>query len=151
MKIEIYSHHTGDKIVDKKIKDQLIKVLEESNFKIKEGCANELRKDILAKLKSFGWSDDFMLDANSQISLTSYIDEHILCFQTGNMSRFYADLLKIQYVFKKKKAKAAIYIIPSKEAAKKMGSNIANFNRFTFELNLFKEIITIPTIVIGIN
>ena len=92
-----------------------------------------------------------MLDANSQISLTSYIDEHILCFQTGNMSRFYADLLKIQYVFEKRKAKVAIYIIPSKEAAKIMGSNIANFERFTFELNLFKEIITIPTIVIGIN
>ena len=151
MKIEIYSHFNGDKIVDKIIKDQLLKVLEDSNFKIREGCANELRKNILTKLKSFGWSDDFMLDANSQISLTSYIDEHILCFQTGNMSRFYADLLKIQYVFKKKNAKAAIYIIPSKDAAKIMGSNIANFDRFTFELNLFKEIITIPTIVIGIN
>jgi hypothetical protein len=151
MKIEIFSHCNGDNIVDKKIKSQLLKVLEESNFKIKEGCANELRKEILTILKSHGWSDDFMLDANSQISLTSYIDEHILCFQTGNMSRFYADLLKIQYVFEKKKAKVAIYIIPSKEAAKIMGSNIANFERFTFELNLFKEIITIPTIVIGIN
>jgi hypothetical protein len=48
-------------------------------------------------------------------------------------------------------AKAAIYIIPSKDAAKKIGSNIVNFNRFTFELNLFKEIITIPTFVVGIN
>ena len=151
MKIEIYSHANGDKVVDKIIKNQLLKVVEDSCFIIKEGCAIELRKNILTKLKSFGWSDDFMLDANSQISLTSYIDEHILCFQTGNMSRFYADLLKIQYVFKKKKAKAAIYIIPSKDAAKIMGSNIANFDRFTFELNLFKEIITIPTIVIGIN
>lgn len=151
MRIELFSHRDGDKIVDKKILDQLIKVLEVSNFKIKDGSGKELRKSILIQLKSFGWSDDFILDANSQICLTSYIDEHILCFQTGNMSRFYADLLKIQYVYKKKKAKAAIYIIPSKEAAKIIGSNIANFNRFTFELNLFKEIITIPTIVIGIN
>lgn len=151
MKIEIFSHSNGDKIVDKKIKDQLLKVLGDLNFKIKDGCENELRKAILTQLKSLGWSDDFMLDANSQISLTSYFDEHVLCLQTGNMSRFYADLLKIQYVFKKRKAKAAFYIIPSKEASKTMGSNIVNFDRFTFELNLFKEIITTPTIVVGIN
>lgn len=92
-----------------------------------------------------------MLAAHSQISLTSSNDDHILCFQTGNMGRFYADLLKLQYVFKNKKAKVAFYLIPSKDAAKKIGSNIANFDRFTSELNLFKEIITIPTLVIGLN
>ncbi len=63
MKVKIYSHCNGDKIVDKNIKEQLLKVLEESNFKINEGCGNELRKDILTQLKSFGWSDDFLLDA----------------------------------------------------------------------------------------
>jgi hypothetical protein len=151
MKFEIYSHCNGDKVVDQKIKVQLLKVLEDANFEIKEGCANELRKFILTQLKTHGWSDDFMLDANSHISLTSFIDEHVLCFQTGNMSRFYADLLKMQFVFKKKKAIAAFYIIPSKDASKIMGSNIANYDRFTNELNLFKEIITIPTIVIGIK
>lgn len=151
MKIEIFSHHNGDKAVAKKTKDQLIKILTDTTFKIKEGCANELRKTILAKLKTVGWSDDFMLDANSQISLTSCNDDHALCFQTGNMSRFYADLLKMQYVYKKDKIKAAIYLIPSKPAAKIMGSNIAHFDRFTFELNLFKDLITIPTLVIGIN
>lgn len=151
MKVELFSHSQGDKVVDQKVKEQLLTILRGINYNIKEGSTNELRKTILSKLKSIGWSDDFKLAANSQISLTSYIDEHVLCFQTGNMSRFYADLLKIQYVFNSKKAKAAIYIIPSKNAAKLMGSNIANFDRFTFELKLFKEIITIPTIVIGIN
>jgi len=151
MKLEIYSHCNGEKIIYKPIRNGLVNILKGTEFKISTGCANELRKNILAKLKAVGWSSDFNLDANSQISLTSYLDDHILCFQTGNMSRFYADLLKMQYVFNLKKAKVAIYIIPSKEAAKLMGSNIANFDRFTFEINLFKEIITIPTIVIGIN
>ena len=151
MTIEIFSHNEGDKLVDGKIKDQILNILESTNFKISEGCADELRKVILGQLKSFGWSDDFRLDAHSQISLTSSIDEHVLCFQTGNMSRFYADLLKLQFVFRNKKAKAAFYLIPSKEAAKKMGSNIAHFDRFTSELTMFSEIITIPTLVIGIN
>lgn len=151
MKIELFSHNEGDVIVDKKIKEQLLKTIETTSFKIREGCADDLRKVILRQLKSSGWSDDFKLDAHSQISLTSSIDDHVLCFQTGNMSRFYADLLKLQYVFKNKKAKAAFYLIPLKPAAKLMGSNIAHFDRFTFELNLFKNIITIPTLVIGIN
>lgn len=151
MKIEIYSHNSGDKAADKKIKEQLIKILEETNFKIRESCSNELRKTILSQLKKIGWSDDFMLNTHSQISLTSSNDDHVLCFQTGNMGRFYADLLKLQYVFTNKKAKVAFYLLPSKDAAKKIGSNIANFDRFTSELNLFKEIITIPTLVIGLN
>ena len=151
MKVETFSHHNGDKSADKKIKEQIIKILQETNFKIREGCANELRKTVLSQLKNVGWSDDFMLDAHSQISLTSSNDDHVLCFQTGNMGRFYADLLKLQYVFKNKKAKVAFYLLPSKEAAKKIGSNIANFDRFTSELNLFKEIITIPTLVIGLK
>jgi len=151
MKLEIFSHCNGVEIIDKGIKQPLLNILKTTDFKIVEGCGNDLRRNILTKLRAIGWSDDFNLDANSQISLTSYIDDHVLCFQTGNMSRFYADLLKMQYVFNCKKAKVAIYIIPSKEAAKLMGSNIANFDRFTFEINLFKEIITIPTIVIGLN
>lgn len=151
MKIELYSHNAGDKIVNDDILRSLLKVIAETNIKITNKCANTLRKEILTKLKTMGWSDDFILDVNSQISLTSSITDHILCFQTGNMSRFYADLLKMQFVYQKGKAKVAIYLIPSKEAAKIMGSNIAHFDRFTSELRLFKDIVTIPTLVIGIN
>lgn len=151
MKIQLYSHRDGERLVDKKIKEKVLNILETTNFKIQEGCGNQLRKAILTQLKNVGWSDDFKVDINSQISLTSINDNHVLCFQTGNMSRFYADLLKLQYVFKNEKAKAAFYLIPVKEAARKMGSNIAHFERFTQELNLFEQIISIPILVIGLN
>ena len=151
MTIEIYSHQNAENAVDPKIRKNIIQILEATKFTINEGCADKLRKTILSQLKEVGWSDDFKLDAHSQISLTSSNDDHALCFQTGNMSRFYADLLKLQYVYKNKKSHAAFYLIPSKEAAKKMGSNIAHFDRFVFELKLFKDIVTIPTLVIGIK
>jgi hypothetical protein len=151
MKIEVYSHHNGENIVSKEIKDSLLNIIINTQFTIREGCSIELKKVILTQLKNIGWSNDFNLDVNSQISLTSYIDNHILCFQTGNMGRFYADLLKMQYVFQKEKARVAIYIIPSKTASKIMGSNVANFERFTNELQLFREIITVPILVLGIN
>jgi len=151
MNLEFYSHYDGDNVVNKMIKDALIKVLNGTNFTITEGCSNKLKKHILSQLNNIGWSNDFIIDVNSQISLTSYIDNHVLCFQTGNMSRFYADLLKMQYVYMKGKARAGIYIIPSKSASKIIGSNIVNFERFTYELQLFNDIITIPTLVIGFN
>lgn len=151
MQIEIYSHLNGEEIVDKEIKESLLKIIKATNFKIQKGCANDLRKLILGQLKLVGWSDDFILDTETQISLTSSILDHVLCFQTGNMSRFYADLLKLQYVFVSNKAKAAFYLIPSKEAAKKIGSNVVHFDRFSFEMKLFKQIITIPTLVIGVS
>lgn len=151
MKLEFYSHYDGDNIVEKKIKNDLVKVLADTTFLISEGCSNKLKKHILSQLNSIGWSNDFMIDIQSQISLTSYIDNHVLCFQTGNMSRFYADLLKMQYVYTKGKARAGIYIIPSKSASRIIGSNIVNFERFTYELQLFNDIITIPTLVIGFN
>lgn len=151
MNYEVFSHNEGLSLIDNSIKDQLFKLIEDTNIPIREGCANDLRKMILTRLKQIGWSEDFELDSNSRISLTSYFDSIVLCLQTGNMSRFYADLLKLQYVYKKKKATAGIYLIPSKLMAKTMGSNIAHFDRFTNELVLFKEIITIPMIIIGLK
>ncbi len=67
------------------------------------------------------------------------------------MSRFYADLLKLEYLFKKGKLKGAYYILPSKQTAGILGSNIANFDRFTNELQVFSDVITIPIKVLGIG
>lgn len=147
---ETYLHGAGGAI-SKRLQKELLEILNSTEFTIEAGCADKLRKTLLSKLKEVGWSDDFKLNTESQISLTSSKEDHALCFQTGNMSRFYADLLKLQYVYLSDKAKAAFYLIPSKEAAKKMGSNIAHFDRFVFELKLFKHIVTIPTLVIGIK
>ena len=67
------------------------------------------------------------------------------------MSRFYADLLKLEYLYQKGRANSAVYIIPTKKVSKLLGSNVAHFERFTSELKLFTEIITVPLLVIGIN
>lgn len=150
MKIERYSHNFGDESISPDIINGILEVLTQKSIKMTKGCGNILREQLLSEFKLKGWSDDFILDANSQISLTSSNSGYILCFQTGNTCRFYADILKMQYVYTRDEAKAAIYILPSKAAAKTIGSNIVNFDRLCFELKLFKKIITIPTLVIGI-
>jgi len=66
------------------------------------------------------------------------------------MARFYADLLKLQAQFLEEKITSAIYILPTRNAAKVMGENIANFERLTAELtNTFSKVITVPLLIYG--
>jgi hypothetical protein len=67
------------------------------------------------------------------------------------MSRFYADLLKLQYLFQKGVISKAIYLLPSKHNAKIIGGNVAHYERMTKELQLFNDIITLPIYIIGID
>lgn len=151
MKYLVYSYNNSDRIIDKNINAGIEKILTEIEFNFKVGSSRELRDIINEKLSFYGWSDKITLESNTNISITSFNKEHGLCLQTGNMSRFYADLLKLEYLFQKKKITCAFYIIPTNEAAKLIGSNVANFERFTNELNLFSTIITIPLRIFGIK
>jgi len=62
---------------------------------------------------------------------------------------FYADLLKLQTLYISNKVKAGIYIVPNKMEAKKIGSNVAHFERFIEELQVFSQTVTMPLLVYG--
>jgi hypothetical protein len=151
MKTELFSHNNAQTVIDPSISHQVLTAVRAVDIVMEKNCRDVVRDAILQDLQTLGWSGKFRLDAHSNISLTSSFGENVLCFQTGNMSRFYADLLKLQYVFSKGNAKCAIYIVFSKEAAKTVGSNLAHFDRLVRELQLFGQIITMPILVIGIG
>jgi hypothetical protein len=111
----------------------------------------QVKQQMLAQLREHGWSAEVRLHPQRRISLTSVKERVGLCLQTGNMARFYADLLKLQLQFAGGKIDSAVYILPTKDAARQIGSNIANFERFTAELRIFEPVITIPILVIGIQ
>ena len=69
--------------------------------------------------------------------------------QTGNISRYAYDLLKIQHLFLTREVECAILAVPTKEAANKLGSNIAHADRICPELNVFDRIVTVPIMVIA--
>jgi hypothetical protein len=98
-----------------------------------------------------GWSEEAKLDPGSSITITSVLGSTGLCLQTGNMARVYADLLKLQLLFHRKKICGAILLVFAKQTATELGENIANFERLTKELKIFKEIITVPAIVFGLE
>lgn len=151
MNIKLYSHNYGEYAVPTEILQPVRSMIENLEFNIANGCATKLREALLEDLQGLGWSGETRIQAGTGITITSMNRGVGLCLQTGNMGRFYADLLKLQALFQKDKAQSAIYILPTKKAASIMGDNLANFERLTGELAIYKHVITVPTVVIGID
>ncbi|WP_445478303.1 BglII/BstYI family type II restriction endonuclease [Lysinibacillus irui] len=151
MKLVTYSHNFGFEALNNELQDPILEVLSSLEFEFRKNKATELREKIIGQLSKLGWSDPVKVNKDSNITITSMKNKVGLCLQLGNMARFYADLLKLEHLHQKDIALNGIYILPTKKVASKLGSNIAEFERFTDELNLFKHIITIPIAVIGID
>ncbi|OZQ67683.1 restriction endonuclease [Paenibacillus sp. VTT E-133280] len=151
MKLTLHSHNFGSEAISEQVLNPLMKRLSEIQFEFRENSATDLRKLVLECLIELGWSDQVKVDRESNITITSMKNNVGLCLQLGNMARFYADILKLEVLHQKDTAVSAIYILPCKNAASKLGSNIAHFDRFTEELSIFKHIITIPIAVIGLE
>lgn len=150
MKIQKFSYKSGENVIDKPVANNVQKVLEGINYPLKNRCAPMLRLAILEKIQEYGWSNQVRISSKKALTLTAKHGKIALCLQTGNVARFYADLLKLQAQHLDGKAVCAIYILPMKSAAKKMGQNIANFERLTSELiHMFSKVITVPILVMG--
>lgn len=151
MNLQTYNHLLGDQAITRELLSPLIESLENKKFVITKGCSSNLRETIKREIQLQGWSGEIKIDASTNITITSMKVNIGLCIQTGNISRFYADMLKLQTLYIKGKIEAGIYILPTNQAARIIGDNIANFERFIKELDLYKKIITVPIHVIGID
>jgi len=148
MKLHEQDHRNASKIIPAKIQDEVKRAI--------QGCpsfgrATPTRNSILGTLRNtHGWSDKVTLCTDAKISITGKKDDFGLSIQTGNMGRFYADLLKLEFLFKRDLIQASIYVLPDKQLAKAWGQNIANFERFTNEVNIFSSILHCPLLILGI-
>jgi hypothetical protein len=148
MKLLIKEHRNAGRIIPEAIQAEVKAAVENAKSVAK---ATPTRDSILGTLrKRHGWSDTVMLCSDAKISITGKKGDVGLCIQTGNMSRFYADLLKLEYLFKKDLIHGAIYILPDKALSKVWGENIAHFERFTNEVGIFSQIIHTPLLILGI-
>lgn len=148
MNLRIQEHRNAGKIIPQTTQKE-VKAAILSAKSIKK--ATPTRDAILSTLRNkHGWSDKIKVSADTKISITSQKGEIGLCIQTGNMSRFYADLLKLEVLFKCGRIHAAFYVLPERALAKEWGQNIAHYERFTNEVGIFSQIINTPLFVIGI-
>jgi len=144
------SHKSAERIITAQLAEQTEAVLTNANLELVRRSSAKVRSELLESLQLKGWSDKVRISAKRGLTLTAKYGKTALCLQTGNMARFYADLLKLQAQFIDGKISSAIYVIPTKAAAKKMGDNLANFERLTEELtDLFSKVITVPLLIYG--
>lgn len=151
MELLIHSHNRGENVVPARLKSKMLSILGSIDFDFESSPSIDLRSRIGEQLTLDGWSSEVQVSKRSQITITSMKGSTALCVQTGNMSRFYADLLKLQYLYAMGRAGSALYIVPTKRRARQLGSNIANYERLTEEMAIFGTIISMPIMVIGLD
>jgi hypothetical protein len=129
--------------------DEINTVLAGISQPVERYVISDIRNELLEKLQELGWSNKVFLDRVSKISITGVRNKIGLCVQTGNVSRVYADLMKLQALFMEDDIKGGILILPTAECGKQYASNAASMERLNRELEIFKQVITMPLVVIG--
>lgn len=151
MRTQIYEHRIGLKVVPNDIIADVEKIIWDINPTLSKKSVANIKESIRERLEKEGWTGEYRLDATSRITISSYLKGIGLCFQTGNVGRIYADLLKLQTLYTKGNITAGIILIPQIKTAKELGSNMANYERLIRELPIFSQVITMPIVVIGFD
>lgn len=108
------------------------------------------------KLTKRGWSGAVFLSGESKITISGQKGDIGLALQFGNISRIYADLLKLQSLFLDAKLRGAIVIVPSWQFLRSLSrsggtDNRCNLDRIKRELPIFSLVITMPIAFYGID
>ena len=151
MRTKIYEHRSGLKVVPHDIVSEVESIIGEINPVLSKNSVSTIKAVIRERLEKNGWTGEYRLDASSKITISSYRKGIGMCFQTGNVGRIYADLLKLQTLYTKGNIIAGIILIPQLNTAKLLGSNMANYERLIRELPIFSQVITMPIVVIGLD
>lgn len=147
---ESYSHHNGkDQWSVRELDEWLTDVFAIPNLAIGPGCTVGVRDHVKVELAKEGWAYDVKIDQNYDLTVFGTKSDLAFHLQTGNISRAAYDLLKLQHLWQAQRIQAAALALPTKQAANKIGSNIANFERVMSELDLFDRTITVPIYLIG--
>lgn len=142
-------HEAGAVWENRDLKEWLTDVFEEPSIAIGRRCTGAIREHVEKEFLNDGWAMDVRLDSESMIKVFSLKNDLAFQLQTGNMSRAPYDLLKLEYLYKSGRIEAAALALPTREAAKEIGDNIASAERVIRELKLFDRVITVPILVVA--
>jgi hypothetical protein len=141
-------HHSAGAEWDRRdLKEWLTDVFEAPAITTEPRCTPAIREHVESEFLNEGWALNVDLDQSHRLKVFAQKDDLAFQLQTGNMSRAPYDLLKMQYLFQCQRIEAAALALPTKEAAKLIGDNIANAERVINELQLFDRVITVPILV----
>ena len=147
-----YDHHNAVAEWRKReLYDWLTDVFEAPAIKIQEGCTGDVREHVRREFQRAGWAMNVKIDQSLGLSVFALRGDLAFHLQTGNISRAAYDLLKLQHLYQSDKIEAAALAVPTKESALLLGSNVANSERVTKELELFSRVVTVPIILVAFH
>lgn len=151
MKLEgTYSHHRGvDFWQARDLYEWVTDIFEAPRLKIGEVATTDIRDYIRSELEGAGWAFNVKIDAGCDLTVFARKSDIAFQLQTGNISRYAYDVLKLQHLYVKREIESAVLAVPTKEAATKIGSNIAYVERIWNELGIFDRVITVPIMVVA--
>jgi hypothetical protein len=132
--------------------DTLAKSVISSLLPLPEGASTS------RKMRDY-WEDALLGDGwvkgltvgNSHLSIGYVFGEVGMCIQLGNTSRVYADLLKLETLFRLRTISQAVLVVPSAEYSKSLGTNYASFNRAEQDIKALSTTISVPILLISID
>lgn len=145
-----FSHHKGvDLWKERDLYEWATDIFEAPKIKVGEDQTAVIRDHVKGELENDGWAFNVRIDAEVDLTVFSRKSDLAFQLQTGNISRYAYDLLKLQHLYSKHEIESAILAVPTKTAASKIGSNIANVERIWNEINIFDRFITLPIMLIA--
>jgi len=126
----------------------LISVFNAPSLEIDSRSGRSIRSHVDREFAVRGWAMDCKIDPASNLKVTAKHRGLAFQVQTGNVGRAAYDLLKLQHLFHSGAVDAVALAVPTKEAAGIIGSNIANGERLWAEMQLFREQLTAPFVMV---
>jgi hypothetical protein len=151
MKHTVHSHSSGDSTVPAHLRREIEAAITAITAKVEKGAAPRIRDEFLNGVHAAGWSSEVPVAQGTNITITSMKAGTGLCLQTGNMSRMYADLMKLQTLYLDGSISSAIIVVPAKPVAKLIGDNIAEATRLERELDIFRKAYNVPTLLYALE
>jgi hypothetical protein len=150
VKVFFHSHNGADELLPQLERREIEGALETCTLVAESGAARRIRSYIDRFLSERGWSGEVQVEPPSQITIASMKNKVGLCLQTGgNMSRMYADVLKLQKMYLDSIIGVGAVVLPTANAARLLGDNIANADRLEAELKVFRKVIHMPIALIA--
>lgn len=149
---EEYSHNFGKQVIeDKGIYCEIIQSLCVLSVGASRGSTTPYKKETENNFSKNGWVINPFVNKEYGIRINAMKNKVGLTVQTGNITRAFYDLIKFESMYINDRIDSCVLVIPTDEASKALGSNIANYSRVTNEIVLYKHIIHIPCLIIAID
>ena len=156
MKFERYCHQNADARIPVNVLKEIERAVRSISIPDGPIAPNVITRPIREALTRCGWSEEVFLSRESKITISGQKNDIGLAIQFGNISRIYADLLKLQSLFLDAKLRGAVVIVPAWAllfSLSKTGGtdNRCNLERVKRELPIYSLVVTMPIAFYGIN